>query len=82
MPYQDEEYPGQPLWQSVMLFCCTGMIEGIMVILFFWLLVQVLFTKQLEGTLNRSAVMAQRWGEGFLENCSSDGSHLIMSSFC
>ncbi|XP_030280687.1 uncharacterized protein LOC115586067 [Sparus aurata] len=48
MPYQDEEYPGQPLWQSVLLFCCKGMIEGIMVILFFWLLVQVLFTKQLE----------------------------------
>ncbi|XP_059190819.1 uncharacterized protein syt18b [Centropristis striata] len=48
MPYHDEEYPGQPLWQSVLLFCCKGMIEGIMVILFFWLLVQVLFTKQLE----------------------------------
>ncbi|CAG08738.1 unnamed protein product, partial [Tetraodon nigroviridis] len=48
MPYQDEEYPGQPLWQSVTLFFCKGMIEGIMVILFFWLLVQVLFTKQLE----------------------------------
>lgn len=49
MPYQDEEYPDQPLWQSVLLFCCKGMIEGIMVILFFWLLIQVLFTKQLEG---------------------------------
>ncbi|XP_053175839.1 uncharacterized protein syt18b [Scomber japonicus] len=48
MPYHDEEYPGQPLWQSVLLFCCKGMIEGIMVILFFWLLVQVLFTKQVE----------------------------------
>ncbi|KAI3371191.1 hypothetical protein L3Q82_023820 [Scortum barcoo] len=48
MPYNDEEYPDQPLWQSVLLFCCKGMIEGIMVILFFWLLVQVLFTKQLE----------------------------------
>ncbi|XP_035798518.2 uncharacterized protein syt18b [Amphiprion ocellaris] len=48
MPYHDEEYPGQPLWQSVLLFCCKGMIEVIMVILFFWLLVQVLFTKQLE----------------------------------
>lgn len=49
MPYHDEEYPGQPLWQSVVLFCCKGMIEVIMVILFFWLLLQVLFTKQLEG---------------------------------
>ncbi|XP_077566912.1 uncharacterized protein LOC144189787 [Stigmatopora nigra] len=48
MPYHDEEYPGQPLWQSVMLFCSKGMIEIIMVVLFFWLLVQVLFTKQLE----------------------------------
>ncbi|CAK6961584.1 uncharacterized protein LOC128359370 [Scomber scombrus] len=48
MPYHDEEYPGQPLWQSVLLFFCKGMIEGIMVILFFWLLVQVLFTKQVE----------------------------------
>lgn len=51
MPYHDEEYPGQPLWQSVLLFCCKGMIEGIMVLLFLWLLVQVLFTKQLEGTV-------------------------------
>ncbi|XP_053742700.1 uncharacterized protein syt18b isoform X1 [Synchiropus splendidus] len=48
MPYHDEEYPGQPLWQSVLLFCCKGVIEGVMVILFFWLLVQVLFTKHLE----------------------------------
>ncbi|XP_072292053.1 uncharacterized protein syt18b [Eucyclogobius newberryi] len=48
MPYHDEEYPGQPLWQSVLLFCCKGMIEGIMVVLFFWLLIQVLFSKQLE----------------------------------
>ncbi|CAJ1056429.1 uncharacterized protein syt18b [Xyrichtys novacula] len=48
MSYPDEEDPDQPLWQSVLLFCCKGMIEGIMVILFFWLLVQVLFTKQLE----------------------------------
>ncbi|KAJ3596467.1 hypothetical protein NHX12_002874 [Muraenolepis orangiensis] len=51
MPYYDEEHPGQPLWQSVLLFCFKGMIEGIMVILFFWLLVQVLFTKQLEVNL-------------------------------
>lgn len=49
MPYHDEEYPGQPLYQSVLLFCCKGMIEAIMVLLFFWLLVQVLFTKQIEG---------------------------------
>lgn len=54
MPYHDEEYPGQPLWQSVLLFCCKGMIEGIMVLLFFWLLVQVLFTKQLEGEFQTS----------------------------
>lgn len=52
MPYHDEEYPDQPLWQSVLLFCCKGMIEGIMVILFFWLLVQVLFTKHLEGMVS------------------------------
>ncbi|XP_061825313.1 uncharacterized protein syt18b isoform X1 [Nerophis lumbriciformis] len=51
MPYHDEEYPGQPLWRSVVLFCSKGMIEVIMVILFFWLLVQVLFTKQLEVNL-------------------------------
>ncbi|CAB1331696.1 unnamed protein product, partial [Coregonus sp. 'balchen'] len=49
MPYHDEEYPDQTLWQAVVLFCCKGMIEGIMVVLFFWLLIQVLFTKQLEG---------------------------------
>jgi hypothetical protein len=39
----------------VLMFCCKGMIEGIMVILFFWLLVQVLFTKQLEGRGPRSS---------------------------
>lgn len=59
MPYHDEEYPGQPLWQSVLLFCCKGMIEGIMVILFFWLLVQVLFTKQLEGRVLKDTVGSQ-----------------------
>ncbi|XP_036391476.1 synaptotagmin-5-like [Megalops cyprinoides] len=48
MAYQDEEYPEQPLWQSVLVFCCKGMIEGIVVLLFVWLLVQVLFTKDLE----------------------------------
>ncbi|KAM9753148.1 uncharacterized protein syt18b isoform 1-T2 [Menidia menidia] len=48
MPSHDEEDPGQPLWQSVLLFCCKGMVEGIVVILFLWLLLQVLFTKQLE----------------------------------
>ncbi|XP_061630872.1 uncharacterized protein syt18b isoform X2 [Phyllopteryx taeniolatus] len=48
MAYPDEEYAGQPMWQSVVLFCCKGMIEVIVVILFFWLLVQVLFAKQLE----------------------------------
>ncbi|MEQ2193275.1 hypothetical protein XENOCAPTIV_029970 [Xenoophorus captivus] len=42
MPYHDKEYPGQPLWQSVLLFCCKGVIEGIMVVLFFWLLVLLL----------------------------------------
>lgn len=52
MPYHDEEYPGQPLWQSVLLFCCKGVIEGVVVILFLWLLVQVLFTKQLEGKVS------------------------------
>lgn len=71
MPYQDEEYPGQPLWQSVMLFCCKGMIEGIMVLLFFWLLVQVLFTKQLEGMLNHSVAVSQRWGVGSTANMES-----------
>lgn len=64
MPYHDEEYPGQPLWQSVVLFCCKGMIEGIMVILFFWLLVQVLFTKQLEGKASNSVFMSQTEGGG------------------
>ncbi|TRY90910.1 hypothetical protein DNTS_024686 [Danionella cerebrum] len=48
MANDKEENAGQPLWQSVMLFACKGMIEGIIVLLFFWLLVQVLFTKQLE----------------------------------
>ncbi|XP_035274443.1 synaptotagmin-5-like [Anguilla anguilla] len=48
MPYRDEEYPGQPLWQSVLFFCCKGMIEGITILLFAWLLVQVLFSKHLE----------------------------------
>lgn len=59
MPYHDEEYPGQTLWQAVVLFCCKGMIEGIMVILFIWLLIQVLFTKQLEGIVQLGG-MVQR----------------------
>ncbi|KAM6979598.1 uncharacterized protein FYW47_018750 [Aplochiton taeniatus] len=48
MPYQDEEYPDQPVWQSVLFFGCKGMIEGIMLLLFVWLLIQVLFMKNLE----------------------------------
>ncbi|KAJ8406584.1 hypothetical protein AAFF_G00301580 [Aldrovandia affinis] len=44
MPHQEEE----PLWQSVLFFCCKGAIEGIVVLLFIWLLVQVLFPKHLE----------------------------------
>ncbi|XP_064168061.1 synaptotagmin-4-like [Anguilla rostrata] len=48
MPYQEEECPEQPLWRSVLQFCCKGMIEGIIVLLFIWLLVQVLFTKHQE----------------------------------
>lgn len=49
MPNEEEENSGQPVWQSVLLFGCKGMIEGIIVLLFLWLLVQVLFTKQHEG---------------------------------
>ncbi|XP_067105551.1 rabphilin-3A [Osmerus mordax] len=48
MPHQEEDYPGQPVWQSVFLFCCKGMIEGVILLLFLWLLLQVLFTKNLE----------------------------------
>ncbi|XP_028814943.1 uncharacterized protein LOC114767378 [Denticeps clupeoides] len=46
MSVEDED--DCPLWQSVVLFCCKGVIECIIVLLFIWLLVQVLFTKQLE----------------------------------
>lgn len=52
MPTEEEDNSGQPVWQSVLLFGCKGMIEGIIVLLFFWLLVQVLFTKQLEGMVD------------------------------
>ncbi|XP_073688294.1 uncharacterized protein syt18b [Garra rufa] len=48
MPTEEEENSEQPVWQSVLLFGCKGMIEGIIVLLFLWLLVQVLFTKQHE----------------------------------
>ncbi|XP_016145829.1 uncharacterized protein [Sinocyclocheilus grahami] len=48
MPTEEEENSGQPVWQSVLLFSCKGMIEGIIVLLFLWLLMQVLFTKQHE----------------------------------
>lgn len=48
MPTEEEE-DGLPLCQSVVMFCCKGIIEGIIVVLFLWLLIQVLFTKQLEG---------------------------------
>ena len=54
MPAEEEEEDGQTLWQSVLLFCCKGMIEGIIVILFFWLLIQVLFTKELESKTHTS----------------------------
>ncbi|KAM3609057.1 uncharacterized protein V6R79_009193 [Siganus canaliculatus] len=67
MPYHDEEYPDQPLCQSVLLFCCKGMIEGIMVILFFWLLVQVLFTKQLEVQTTASQLQYEELGGDLIE---------------
>lgn len=52
MPTEEEENSGEPVWQSVLMFSCKGMIEGIIVLLFLWLLVQVLFTKQLEGMVD------------------------------
>ncbi|KAI4874957.1 hypothetical protein NFI96_032967, partial [Prochilodus magdalenae] len=48
MSSEDDDYSGQPVWHSVLTFCCKGMIEGIIVVLFMWLLIQVLFTKHLE----------------------------------
>ncbi|XP_059402090.1 uncharacterized protein LOC132133306 [Carassius carassius] len=45
---EEEENSPQPVWQSILLFSCKGMIEGIIILLFLWLLLQVLFTKQLE----------------------------------
>ncbi|KAK1157892.1 synaptotagmin-4, partial [Acipenser oxyrinchus oxyrinchus] len=48
VPYWDPEYPGQSLCQSVFIFCCKGMIEGIIVLLFIWLLILVLLNKHLE----------------------------------
>ncbi|XP_030649390.1 synaptotagmin-4 [Chanos chanos] len=39
---------GQPLWQAVLFLFCKGMIEGVLVLLFIGLLVQVLITKHLE----------------------------------
>lgn len=52
MPTEEGENSGEPVWQSVLMFGCKGMIEGIIVLLFLWLLVQVLFTKQLEGMVD------------------------------
>lgn len=49
---EEEENSAQPVWQSILLFGCKGMIEGIIVLLFLWLLLQVLFTKQHEGTVS------------------------------
>lgn len=58
MPYHlEEEDLNQPVWQSVLFFCCKGMIEGVVVLLFIWLLIQVLFTKNLEGTDSLSHLM-------------------------
>ncbi|XP_017569115.1 uncharacterized protein syt18b [Pygocentrus nattereri] len=48
MSSEDDDHSGQPVWHSVLIFCCKGMIEGIIVVLFMWLLIQVLFTKHLE----------------------------------
>lgn len=44
----DEEPPSQPVWLSVLSFCSKGMIEGVTLLLFLWLLVQVLFSRNLE----------------------------------
>ncbi len=52
MPTEKEDNSEQPVWRSVLLFGCKGMIEGIIVLLFLWLLVLVLFTKQHEGKVD------------------------------
>lgn len=46
----EEDDPNQPEWQLVVSFCCKGMIEGIVLLLLLWLLIQVLFLKNIEGT--------------------------------
>ena len=46
----EDEEPDHPVWQLVVSFCCKGMIEGIIVLLLLWLLIQVLFIKNLEGS--------------------------------
>ena len=53
MPYYpaEEEDPNQSEWQLVVSFCCKGMIEGVILMLLLWLLIQVLFVSNLEGKL-------------------------------
>lgn len=52
MPYYpEEEDPNQPEWQLVISFCCQGMIEGVIMLLLLWLLIQVLFVSNLEGKI-------------------------------
>ncbi|CAK6958783.1 synaptotagmin-5 isoform X1 [Scomber scombrus] len=50
MPYYpaEEEDPNQSEWQLVVSFCCKGMIEGVILMLLLWLLIQVLFVSNLE----------------------------------
>lgn len=53
MPYYpaEEEDPNQSEWQLIISFCCKGMIEGVILLLLLWLLIQVLFVSNLEGKL-------------------------------
>lgn len=52
MPTEEEDNSEQPVSCPVLLFGCKGMIEAIVVLLFLWLLVLVLFTKQHEGKVD------------------------------
>ncbi|XP_056135342.1 synaptotagmin-4 [Lampris incognitus] len=53
MPYLEEgkeekEESSQPVWQSVISFFCKGVIEGVILLLFLWPLIQIILTKNLE----------------------------------
>jgi len=51
-PGDEEDWGPPPTWQSVLSFFCKGVIEGVMLSLFLWLLILVLCSTSMEGKVS------------------------------